>query len=196
MINEIELKKRFFKEGDNFDSRNLKDDELNFYFRNLATARTNKVSLPILYFDKRNYTVVKGHCNNNLNERSELISRRYFVEYFGQIAVKDNIITKLNSECKISPRQVIKTNITSNSILGNKIAIDGEYDILPIVQPKNVSKTYEDMIGVIESQDGFFNPINGDLTFFREQLNLIHKTETEKIPSSIMALILWYYNIS
>jgi len=143
MINEVELKKRFFKEGDNFDSRNLKDDELNFYFRNLATARTNKVSLPILYFDKRNYTVVKGYCNNNLNERSELISRRYFVEYFGQIAVKDNIITKLNSECKISPRQVIKTNITSNSILGNKIAIDGEYNILPIVQLNNVSKTYE-----------------------------------------------------
>lgn len=194
MINEIELKKKFFREGDNFDDTQLNEDELNYYFRNLATARTNKVELPILYFDKRNYTVVKGYCNNNFNERSELISQRYFVEYFRQIAVKDNLITKLNSECKILPRQIIKTNITSNSILGNKIAIDGEYDILHITQPNNVSKTYEDMIGVIESQDGFFK--DAGLTFFREQLDLIHKSETEKIPSSIMALILWYYNIS
>lgn len=194
MINELELKKRFFREGDNFDDTTLNDEELNFYFRNLATARTNKVELPILYFDKRNYTIVKGYCNNNFNERSELISRRYFVEYFRQIAVKDNVISKLNSECKITPHQTIKTNITSNSILGNKIAIDGEYDLLPIVQPKNVSKAYEDMIGVIESQDGFFKPEG--LTVFREQIDLIHKSETEKIPSSIMALILWYYNIS
>jgi len=187
-----ELQYRFVKEGDNFDPKTLSHDEFNYYLNNLATARTLTDKRTVLYFDKRNYTVVKGYCNNNLNGKGDLISKRYYVEYFKQIAVKDRLIQKLKDEVKLEPKQVIFTNITTTSILGRRIAIEGDYDLMEVRPPSNIAKVYEDLIGIVESQDKFFP----DFTFFREQLELIHKQESElygKIPSSIYTLILWYH---
>lgn len=192
MIDSAFLTRQYFK-GE-LIPQDLNEDEYQFYTQNLVIARSHQVTMSVLYFDKRNYNIVKGYCKQNFNAKSELVSRTYFVEQFKQLAVKDNLITKLKTEIKLEPKQVLFTNLKGYSILARKIAIDGEYDLLPLREPTDIDKTYEDLIGVIETQDKFFP----DDTYFKEQVNLIYKSEAGviKLPSTILSLIYWFYVLS
>jgi hypothetical protein len=187
-MDEYGLRKRFFLEGDKFDTGSLTQEEFDYYISTLATQRSSTIPRSVLYFDKQNYTVIRGEVRNDYNSNQQLIADKYYVQYYRQIAVKDNLLDKLSGECGFLSGQVIFTNISVNSILGRKIAIKGDYKLLKKQLPTELDKSYEDLIGVIESQSDFFK----DDTFFREQIKLIEQSEKEKIPSSILALIFWY----
>ena len=181
-----DLKRRFFRDPENFDATKLTSEEYDYYFNYLAEARSNTVNANVIYFDKKVYSVVQGHCRNSYNQRGELIANRFRVEHFTNIAVKDDLLEKLVEIFKTSKN--IFTNIQSQSILFRKIAIYGDWELMRLPSITDIDKSYEDLIGMVESQKNFFiNP-----TFFREQVNLIHQSEGQKIPSSILALIHWF----
>lgn len=187
-MDNVELKKKFFKQGDNFDVSELSDAEYQYYVSHLLTQRRISTPVTVLYFDRQWYNIVKGYQTQNYNGQNGVISQQYKVEVFDRISVKDNLLIKLEKPFKLIPKQLIITNINTASILARKIALQGDYDLLCKSLPVDIEKCYEDLIGSIESQGDFFQ----DDTFFREQIKIIHQSEKMAFPHTITALILWF----
>ena len=90
-----DLKVKFFRDTEKFDASKLTAEEYDYYLHYLAEARSSTVNAHVIYFDKRVYSIVQGYCCNSYNSRGELISNRFKVEHFENIAVKDDLLEKI-----------------------------------------------------------------------------------------------------